>query len=226
MTRGAAFDVQAVCSGFVYAHVGRRQFHQGGAGEDRSADRRGDHVAAAGLERPHHLRAVRRRRGRGGAAGGRGPRRHHRSRRAQHRSFIPTAGCTIFFMSTADPSTDADHRQAAHAGQGSVQARGDQHRRLRSRAAARAAGVSVSDIDWIVPHQANQRILDGTAHRLGVSAGAGDFHHCANTAIRRPPRCRWRSPWAVADGRIKRGDLVLLEAMGGGFTWGAALVRW
>jgi 3-oxoacyl-[acyl-carrier-protein] synthase-3 len=90
---------------------------------------------------------------------------------------------------------------------------------------AAKAGVTVADIDWFVPHQANQRILDGTARRLGVSpermVSTVAVH--GNTSSASVPLAAMT---AIEDGRIKRGDLVLMEAMGGGFTWGAALVRW
>jgi 3-oxoacyl-[acyl-carrier-protein] synthase-3 len=90
---------------------------------------------------------------------------------------------------------------------------------------AAKAGVQVSDIDWFVPHQANQRILDGTAKKLGVSAErmVSTVAVHGNTSSASVPLAMMT---AIEDGRIKRGDLVLLEAMGGGFTWGAALVRW
>ena len=92
-------------------------------------------------------------------------------------------------------------------------------------ASADAAGVAVSDIDWFVPHQANQRILDGTARRLGIEPGRviSTVAVHGNTSAASVPLAL---ETAVRDGRIKRGDLVLLEAMGGGFTWGAALLRW
>jgi 3-oxoacyl-[acyl-carrier-protein] synthase-3 len=90
---------------------------------------------------------------------------------------------------------------------------------------AARAGVKVSEIDWFVPHQANQRILDGTARKLGVSAErmVSTVAVHGNTSSASVPLAMMT---AIEDGRIKRGDLVLLEAMGGGFTWGAALVRW
>jgi 3-oxoacyl-[acyl-carrier-protein] synthase III len=93
------------------------------------------------------------------------------------------------------------------------------------REAARAGGVSVSDIDWIVPHQANQRILDSTAHKLGYPPERviSTIAEHGNTSAASVPLALAAG---LADGRIKRGDLLLLEAMGGGFTWGAALVRW
>jgi 3-oxoacyl-[acyl-carrier-protein] synthase-3 len=87
------------------------------------------------------------------------------------------------------------------------------------------AGLKPSDIDWIVPHQANQRILDGTARRLGIKPErvVSTIAEHGNTSAASVPLAL---SVAVGDGRIKKGDLVLMEAMGGGFTWGAALVRW
>ncbi len=91
-------------------------------------------------------------------------------------------------------------------------------------AAAAAAGVEVKDVDWFIPHQANQRILAGVANRLGI-----DEHKVvqtvgehANTSAASIPLA-WAE--AAADGRIKKGDLLLLEAMGGGLTWGACVIR-
>ncbi len=88
-----------------------------------------------------------------------------------------------------------------------------------------ATGYSAADIDWFVPHQANKRIIDGSAHKLGIAPEkvvvTVDRH--GNTSAASIPLALGV---AIADGRIKRGDLVLLEAMGGGFTWGAALIRW
>jgi len=87
------------------------------------------------------------------------------------------------------------------------------------------AGLSSSDIDWVVPHQANARILDATARKLGLPPEkvivTVDQH--ANTSAASVPLA---FDAAVRDGRIKRGDLVVLEAMGGGFTWGAAALRY
>ena len=88
-----------------------------------------------------------------------------------------------------------------------------------------ATGYTAEDIDWFVPHQANKRIIDGSAHKLGIAPEkvviTVDRH--GNTSAASIPLAL---SVAVADGRIKQGDLVLLEAMGGGFTWGSALVRW
>jgi 3-oxoacyl-[acyl-carrier-protein] synthase-3 len=89
----------------------------------------------------------------------------------------------------------------------------------------KTAGYTAADIDWFVPHQANKRIIDDSAHKLGIApekiVTTVDRH--GNTSAASIPLA---VAVAVADGRIKRGDLVLLEAMGGGFTWGAALLRW
>ena len=88
-----------------------------------------------------------------------------------------------------------------------------------------AAGLTIDEVDWIVPHQANARILDATARKIGVSPDkvvvTVDRH--ANTSAASVPLA---FDTAVRDGRIKRGDLVVLEAMGGGFTWGAAALRY
>ncbi|MBE7734445.1 beta-ketoacyl-ACP synthase III [Devosia faecipullorum] len=87
------------------------------------------------------------------------------------------------------------------------------------------AGYGVDDLDWFVPHQANRRIIDGAGAKLGLPPEkvivTVDQH--ANTSAASVPLAL---SVAVADGRIKPGDLVMLEAMGGGFTWGASLIRW
>ncbi|WAP70135.1 beta-ketoacyl-ACP synthase III [Jiella pelagia] len=88
-----------------------------------------------------------------------------------------------------------------------------------------AGGVGPDDIDWFVPHQANRRIIDASAKKLGIDAAkvVVTVDHHGNTSAASIPLA---IDAAVRDGRIKPGDLVLLEAMGGGFTWGAVLVRW
>jgi 3-oxoacyl-[acyl-carrier-protein] synthase-3 len=91
--------------------------------------------------------------------------------------------------------------------------------------ALEAAGTSIDDVDWVVPHQANARILDATAKKLKLAPEkvikTVDQH--ANTSAASVPLAL---DTAVRDGRINRGDLLVLEAMGGGFTWGAAVVRY
>jgi 3-oxoacyl-[acyl-carrier-protein] synthase III len=88
-----------------------------------------------------------------------------------------------------------------------------------------ATGLKGSDIDWFVPHQANKRIIDATAHKLGVpeSRVVYTVQDHGNTSAASIPLALAR---AVGDGRIQPGQLVLVEAMGGGFTWGSALIRW
>jgi 3-oxoacyl-[acyl-carrier-protein] synthase-3 len=87
------------------------------------------------------------------------------------------------------------------------------------------AGITASELDWFVPHQANKRIIDASARKLGIAEEkvvvTVDRH--GNTSAASVPLAL---SVAVADGRIRKGDLVLLEAMGGGFTWGAVLLRW
>ncbi len=86
-------------------------------------------------------------------------------------------------------------------------------------------GIDASDVDWVVPHQANARILDATARKLGLAPErivvTVDRH--ANTSAASVPLAL---DTAVRDGRVKQGDIVVLEAMGGGFTWGACLLRY
>ena len=92
------------------------------------------------------------------------------------------------------------------------------------RSAAAHAGVEVSDVDWFIPHQANSRILEGVAKRLGI-----DEAKVISTVARHGNTSAASIPLALAeglaDGRIKRGDLLLMEAMGGGLTWGAVVLR-
>ena len=91
-------------------------------------------------------------------------------------------------------------------------------------AAAADAGIAVSSVDWFIPHQANIRILEGVARRVGIDEAKVittlDEH--ANTSAASIPLAWDRG---VRDGRIKPGQLLLLEAMGGGFTWGACVIR-
>ena len=87
------------------------------------------------------------------------------------------------------------------------------------------AGITAEDLDWFVPHQANKRIIDASARKLGIAdekvVVTVNLH--GNTSAASVPLAL---AVAVADGRVKKGDLALLEAMGGGFTWGAVLLRW
>jgi 3-oxoacyl-[acyl-carrier-protein] synthase-3 len=88
-----------------------------------------------------------------------------------------------------------------------------------------ATGYRADDIDWFVPHQANKRIIDDTARKLGIPPEKVilTVENHGNTSAASIPLAL---SVGIADGRIKRGNLVLMEAMGGGFTWGSVLVRW
>ena len=92
-------------------------------------------------------------------------------------------------------------------------------------AAFAATGTTADDIDWFVPHQANQRIIDASAKKLGIAD-----HKVVSTVDRHGNTSAASIPLAldvaVKDGRIKPGHLIMLEAMGGGFTWGSVLLRW
>jgi 3-oxoacyl-[acyl-carrier-protein] synthase-3 len=92
------------------------------------------------------------------------------------------------------------------------------------RAAAEVATIEVADVDWFIPHQANQRILQGVAHRLGIDEAKviSTVALHANTSAASIPLAFAQG---VADGRIKPGQLLLMEAMGGGLTWGACVLR-
>ncbi len=91
-------------------------------------------------------------------------------------------------------------------------------------AAALDAGVAIAEVDWFIPHQANLRILQGVAHRLGIDEArvVSTVAHHANTSAASIPLAMAQ---AIGDGRIRPGQLLLLEAMGGGLTWGACVLR-
>ncbi|MGE0744344.1 MAG: beta-ketoacyl-ACP synthase III [Rhodospirillales bacterium] len=223
MTRGAAFDVQAVCSGFVYAlNVADNFIRLGQAGTalvigaetfSRILDWRdrttcvlfGDGAGAVVL-----------RAGEGtGTSRDRGVLSNHiHSDGRQHDMLYVDGG----------PSTTQT------AGYLRMQGREVFRHAVANLAgvveeALAANGLTAADVDWLVPHQANLRILDGTARKLGVSADkvivTVDRH--ANTSAASIPLALDQG---VRDGRIKPGDLLVLEAMGGGFTWGASVIRW
>ena len=223
ITHGAAFDLQAVCSGFVYALSVADALLKGG-GFKRAlvigaetfsrildwTDRTtcvlfGDGAGAVVLEaQPQPGR----------------PRRPRHPDRPSALRRPPQVQALCRRRAVLDP----DRRPSAHGRPRGVQARrGHDHRRDRRRLQGHRL-LTAADIDWFVPHQANKRIIDGSAHKLGIAPEkvviTVDRH--GNTSAASIPLALAD---AVADRRIKRGDLVLLEAMGGGFTWGSAL-RW
>jgi 3-oxoacyl-[acyl-carrier-protein] synthase-3 len=223
ITRGAAFDLQAVCSGFVYALsitdgllrtgtykralvIGAETFSRILDWKDRTTCVLfGDGAGAVVLEAQQQP----------GERTDRGILTTHLRSDGRHKAKLFVDG-----------------------GPSSTQTVG--HLRMEGRAvfkhavamitdviedAFRATGYTAADIDWFVPHQANKRIIDDSAHKLGIApekvVTTVQLH--GNTSAASIPLAL---NVAVRDGRIKKGDLVLLEAMGGGFTWGSALVRW
>ncbi len=223
MTRGVAFDVQAVCSGFVYALAVADNFIKAGQAkvalvigaetfsrildwEDRTTCVLfGDGAGAVVLKAEE---------GRGTGAD-RGILTTHLHSDGRHHDMLFVDG---------GPSTTQTVGHVRMRGQEVFKHAVVNLAEVVEEALA-ANGLEPSQIDWLVPHQANKRIIDSTARKLkmdGTKVVVTVDHH-GNTSAASIPLAFVE---AVQDGRIKRGDLVLMEAMGGGFTWGAALVRW
>lgn len=221
ITRGAAFDLQAVCSGFVYAvatadnFLARGQFERAlviGAEtfsrildwSDRSTCVLfGDGAGAIVLERQTK-----------GDAGDRGVKGIHLRSDGRYRDLLYVDG---------GPSTTQTVGHLRMVGnQVFKHAVGKISDSVK--AAAADANIAVKDIDWFVPHQANQRILSAVAERLGL-----DDHKVISTVADHGNTSAASVPLALAaavdDGRVKQGDLILIEAIGGGLTWGSALIR-
>jgi 3-oxoacyl-[acyl-carrier-protein] synthase-3 len=223
ITRGAAFDMQAVCSGFVYALavtdgmlrtgaytralvIGAETFSRILDWSDRTTCVLfGDGAGAVVLEAQQQP----------GSREDRG-------------------------ILTTHLRSDGRHKTKLYVDGGPSSTKTVGHLRMEGRAvfkhavamitdviedAFRATGYTAADIDWFVPHQANKRIIDDSAQRLGIAPEkvVTTVHQHGNTSAASIPLAL---NTAIKDGRIKKGDLVLFEAMGGGFTWGSALVRW
>lgn len=221
ITRGAAFDVQAVCAGFVYALATADNFLVRGQFEralvigaetfsrildwsDRSTCVLfGDGAGAVVLERQDKKEA-----------NGRGVYSVHLRSDGRYRDLLYVDG---------GPSST---RTVGHLRmQGSQVFKHAVAKISESmKIAAAEAGVSLSDVDWFVPHQANQRILSAVAEKLGLAP-----HKVISTVAEHGNTSAASVPLAMMvameDGRVKPGDLVLVEAIGGGLTWGAALMR-
>ncbi|MYE03058.1 MAG: ketoacyl-ACP synthase III [Alphaproteobacteria bacterium] len=219
MTHGAAFDVQAVCSGFIYALAVADNFIR--AGQAASALVIGAETFSRILDWNERETSV---------------------------LFGDGAGAVVLEACEDDPrhllSTHL-HSDGRHSGllyvDGGPSSTGTVgHLRMKGREvfkhavtnlaqvveeALAANGLGPEAIDWIVPHQANLRILRATGRKLGIDDGrvivTVDRH--ANTSAASVPLALAAG---VEDGRIEEGDMLLFEAMGGGFTWGAALARW
>jgi 3-oxoacyl-[acyl-carrier-protein] synthase III len=219
--QGAAFDLQAVCSGFVFALAtadnflargqARRALVIGAETFSRIIDWNdratcvlfGDGAGAVVLEAQEEAQA-----------GGRGVVSTYLRSDGRMHDLLYVDGGPSQTQSVGKVRMvgNAVFRQAVEHISGAM-----------LEACARA-GVSIEAVDWFVPHQANQRILDGVARRLGVPAEkvVSTIAQHGNTSAASVPLAL---ETAVRDGRIQPGDLVLMEALGGGLTWGAALVR-
>lgn len=223
MRHGAAFDIQAVCSGFIYGmHVANALLTSGGA---RRALLIGAETFTRLLDWTDRGTCV---------------------------LFGDGAGAVVIeaVEDSVDDSasgilktfvrSDGAHRDLLYVDGGPSRTQTVGHLRMLGnqvfkhavkdiaqviRDCAEQAGVEVADIDWFVPHQANQRILNGVAKRLKLKPEqvVSTVAQHANTSAASVPLAM---DVAVKDGRIKKGDLVMLEAFGGGFTWGAALFRY
>lgn len=220
MTHGAAFDLQAVCSGFIYGlsvvdamiksgqakHVlliGAESMTRIMNWEDRTTcvlfgDGAGALVLSAEAD--------------DGRQDGAGLKQTFIRSDGRHRDLLMTNGGPSRTQ-TVGKLTMIGNQVFRHAVTDIASA---------MRTCAEKAGVEISDIDWFVPHQANQRILDGVAKKLSIDPQRviSTVAYHANTSAASVPLALQA---AVADGRIKRGQSVMLEAFGGGFTWGAAL---
>lgn len=223
MTEGAAFDLQAVCSGFVYgiatadkflcsgSHkralvIGAETFSRLLDWEDRTTSVLfGDGAAALVLEAQRG----------DGTPRERGVLTSHLRSDGRHKDKLMTDG-GISSTGTAGRIRMSGREVFRHAVGMITDVIED---------AFAATGIGSPDLDWFVPHQANRRIIEASADKLGIPLEkvviTVDRH--ANTSAASIPLAL---SVAVADGRIKRGDLVMIEAMGSGFTWASALIRW
>ncbi len=223
MTSGFAFDVQAVCSGFIYALNVADNFVK--SGQARRALVIGAETFSRILDWEDRTTCVLFGDGAGAvvlqAAEGTGS--------AADRGIL-----------TSKLHSDGRHHDLLYVDGGPSMTQSTGYLRMAGREVFRHAVTNLASvvgevldimelkpdaIDWVVPHQANKRILDGTARKLKIDPEklivTVDVH--ANTSAASVPLAL---DTAVSDGRIKSGDLLLMEAMGGGFTWGASLVRW
>ena len=222
ITRGAAFDVQAVCSGFVYGLTIADNFIRGG--QAKCALVIGSETFSRILDWNDRTTCVLF----GDGAGAVVVRSGAGQGTNEDRGILQ---CQIH--------SDGRYVDKLHVDGGPSTTKTVGHLRMEGREVFKhavtniasvmaetiaKAGLVPADIDWFVPHQANRRILEGTARKLGISEDriviTLDQH--GNTSAASIPLAL---DAAVRDGRIKKGQLVLMEAMGGGFTWGAVLVR-
>ncbi|TWB44455.1 beta-ketoacyl-ACP synthase III [Nitrospirillum pindoramense] len=222
MTRGAAFDVQAVCSGFIYALSVADNFIR--AGQARTVLVIGAETFSRILDWNDRGTCVLFGDGAGavvlraqegeGTARDRGILSTHLHSDGRHHDLLYVDGGPSSTQ-TVGHVRMAGQEVFKHAVANLAEVVGE---------ALDANGLAPEDLDWLVPHQANRRIIENTARKLKMDANQVvlTVDHHGNTSAASIPLALCE---AVTDGRIKQGELVLLEAMGGGFTWGAALVR-
>jgi 3-oxoacyl-[acyl-carrier-protein] synthase-3 len=223
MTRGAAFDVQAVCSGFIYGLSVADNFIK--AGQAKTVLLIGAETMSRLMDWTDRTTCVLF----GDGAGAIVLRASEGTGSAKDRGVLNTK---LYSDGRLHDLLYVDGGPSTTGTTGFLRMQGKEvfkHAVINIAdsilASAREAGVDVAEIDWFVPHQANQRILDGTARRLHLPGERfiSTIAEHGNTSAASVPLAL---AVAVADGRIKKGDLVLMEAMGGGLTWGAGLVRW
>jgi 3-oxoacyl-[acyl-carrier-protein] synthase-3 len=223
ITRGAAFDMQAVCSGFVFAVATADRFLR--SGDFRCALVIGAETFSRILDWTDRGTCVLFGDGAGAVV--------------LEAAEQPGGGSDRGVLVTKLRS-DGRHRSKLFVDGGPSSTGTVGHLRMEGREVFRHAvgmitdviedafaetGYTAADVDWFVPHQANKRIIDGSARKLGIAP-----EKIVMTVDRHGNTSAASIPLALAeastDGRIKPGDLVLLEAMGGGFTWASALIRW
>jgi len=223
MTKGFAFDVQAVCTGFIYALATADNFVK--AGQANRALVIGAETFSRIIDWEDRTTCV---------------------------LFADGAGAVILETSeeegtnqdrgilTSHLHADGNHHDLLYVDGGPSSTQTTGYLRMAGKEvfkhavtnlasvvgeALEATDLKPDDIDWLIPHQANKRIIDGTGRKLKMDPAkvvvTVDRH--GNTSAASVPLALDE---AVRDGRVKRGDVLLLEAMGGGFTWGSALVRW
>jgi len=223
MTNGVAFDIHAVCSGFVFALATADNFIR--AAQARCAVVIGAETFSRILDWQDRTTcvlfgdgagAVVLRAGEGnGTTADRGILTTHLHSDGKFHDMLYVDG---------GPSTTKTVGHLRMQGR-EVFRHGVEKMAAATEEALAATGLAATDIDWFVPHQANRRIIDGTVRKLGIDTGkvVVTIERHANTSAASIPLA---IETAVHDQRIKTGDLVLVEALGGGFTWGSGLVRW
>jgi len=215
---GAAFDLQAVCSGFIFALTTADNFLR--LGQARVALVIGAETFSRIVDWNDRATAVLF----GDGAGAVVLEAEEAGERGVLSTFIRTDGRMHDLLYVDGGPSETQTTGKVRMSGNAVFRQAVEHISGAMLEACARAGISIDQVDWFVPHQANQRILDGVARKLGVDSDkvVSTVALHGNTSAASVPLAL---DTAVSDGRIKKGDLVLLEALGGGLTWGAALLR-